>query len=129
MNDLDHARSLLEMARSDFKAITNMMDPALFDDGIFGFHAQQAVEKSLKAWIAALGARFPKTHDISELIGVLESHSESIGEDALTLVCLYPFAVQYRYESIDTEDEPLNRKETLQSVSSLLRRVARFLEP
>jgi hypothetical protein len=60
MSDLDHARSLLEMAKGDLNALRGMTSPALalipelFSDEVFGFHAQQAVEKCLKAWIASL---------------------------------------------------------------------------
>ena len=128
MNDLEHAKSLLAMAKKDLKAINGMMDPETFDDEVFGFHAQQTVEKALKAWIAAIGERFPKTHDINELINILESHSELIGEDSLTLVTLYPFAVQYRYDAYDTEDEPIDRKDLLRCVSSLVGRVERVIE-
>jgi HEPN domain-containing protein len=32
------------------------------------FHAQQAVEKYLKAWMVVRGAEFPKTHDIEALL-------------------------------------------------------------
>jgi len=45
----DLARELLATAQSDIKALANMFDSEVFDDRIFGFHAQQAVEKILKA--------------------------------------------------------------------------------
>jgi HEPN domain-containing protein len=32
------------------------------------FHAQQCVEKYLKAFLAALGKPFPRTHDIESLV-------------------------------------------------------------
>jgi hypothetical protein len=46
MSGRELAHELLATARSDLKALTNMMDPKAFDDRIFGFHAQQAVEKA-----------------------------------------------------------------------------------
>jgi len=36
-----------------------------------GFHAQQCVEKYLKAVLVLKGIEFPKTHDIEKLIGLL----------------------------------------------------------
>ncbi len=50
MNQIDQAELLLLMALKDMKAMDLMITPESIDDEIFGFHAQQAVEKSLKAW-------------------------------------------------------------------------------
>jgi HEPN domain-containing protein len=41
----------------------------------FGFHLQQATEKALKAWIAALGEEYPLTHSIETLFRRLEALS------------------------------------------------------
>jgi HEPN domain-containing protein len=77
MSDLEHSRALLRMAQRDLNALRGMINPAvtssasLFSDEIFGFHAQQATEKCLKAWIASLGRRYPRTHDLMALIGEL----------------------------------------------------------
>ena len=49
MSAHEAARMMLAMAAKDIKAIRVLADPDLVDDEIFGFHAQQAVEKSLKA--------------------------------------------------------------------------------
>lgn len=68
MSAIDHARTLHLMAAKDIKALRGMTDGETFDDEIFGFHAQQAVEKSLKAWIAAIGGTFPLTHDLRLLL-------------------------------------------------------------
>ena len=54
MSAVEHARALLKSAYRDFRALTGMQDSGLFADEIFGFHAQQAIEKGLKAWIAGL---------------------------------------------------------------------------
>lgn len=40
------------------------------------FHAQQCVEKYIKAALVAAGIDFPKTHDIEELIAQLPTHIE-----------------------------------------------------
>jgi HEPN domain-containing protein len=58
-SDKDHAEQLLEMARKDYSALANMLDTESFSDEVFGFHAQQAIEKSLKAWIAFCGLVYP----------------------------------------------------------------------
>ena len=74
MSDREHAEEILETARRDLRAVRAMHDTESFPDEIFGFHAQQSVEKALKAWVALLGKQFPKTHDIKRLIDVLREN-------------------------------------------------------
>jgi HEPN domain-containing protein len=100
MSDLEHARSLLRMAQSDLNALRGMMtrnagsEHMFFSDEVFGFHAQQAAEKCLKAWIAGLGRRYPRTHDLMSLLNELAGAGEETA--ALEgLVDLNPFAVEY----------------------------------
>jgi HEPN domain-containing protein len=72
MKETELAHSLLTSAQKDRKAIRNMTDPDLFEDEVFGLHAQQAVEKSLKAWIALLGGQYPFVHDLDALLNTLQ---------------------------------------------------------
>jgi len=73
------------------------------------FHAQQAVEKYLKALLAFKGVDFPKTHDVDFLLA--ECRKITSGElDNLELKSLTDFGVSVRYpddffvpESADTE--------------------------
>jgi HEPN domain-containing protein len=124
MSDLEHARSLLRMAQADLNALRGMMtheggsETVFFSDEVFGFHTQQAAEKCLKAWIAALGRRYPRTHDLMALLDELTR----AGEDTTSLeglVDLNPFAVEYRYELLDPEDDDLNRGVFLSQVQDL----------
>lgn len=51
MNDRQHAEELLEAARRDLRALRAMIGNDAFQDEIFGFHAQQALEKdSSRGW-------------------------------------------------------------------------------
>ena len=69
MRDIKQARALLRMAHKDFSALRGMARDAIaFADEIFGFHAQQAIEKALKAWICLHGTEYPLTHQISPLL-------------------------------------------------------------
>ncbi len=47
--------TLLRSAQADLRAIQHMPDAYAFDEQVFGFHAQQACEKALKAWLLHLG--------------------------------------------------------------------------
>jgi HEPN domain-containing protein/predicted nucleotidyltransferase len=96
VNDTEHARMLLRMAEQDLAALKAMGDVVVFADEIFGFHAQQAIEKSLKAWLAFLHLEYPLTYDLSALLALLEQHGCDV-EMFQELVFYTPFAVVFRY--------------------------------
>lgn len=62
MSDREHAYMLLGLARRDLTALGGMLDVNTFADEIFGFHAQQAVEKALKAWLSLIEIEYPSIH-------------------------------------------------------------------
>lgn len=124
MEALDHARGLLVMARKDFDALRGMIGNPLFADEIFGFHAQQAIEKSLKAWLTILAADYPLTHDLSRLLSLLEAQGIDV-ERYWPLVELTVFAVQARYDADLLEsDVPLDRLAVIDQVHDVLEAVA-----
>ena len=54
------------------------------------------------------------------------------GEDTArldTLVDLNPFAVEYRYQSMDSGDDELDRLSILHEIEDLLARVSQVLDP
>jgi HEPN domain-containing protein len=57
----EHAASMLQMARRDHDTLVATVDLAQVADSIYGFHAQQAVEKALKAWLALRGLQLAAT--------------------------------------------------------------------
>ena len=94
-------------------------------DGVFGFHVQQAAEKSLKAWLALLGVRFPLTHDLGALVGLLQ---ETVDATVFLPLRVYsPFGVQFRYQAVEG-DTPIDRRTALRQVEALWRRVGQELE-
>lgn len=78
MNMPEEAVKMQTMAEKDLAALRGMLDSSCFADEIFGFHAQQAVEKSLKAWITLAGGTYGFTHDIELLL----MHLKQLGADA-----------------------------------------------
>ena len=120
MRDPDHARLLLGMARKDLRALRAMLDPDAFAEEIFGFHAQQATEKALKAWLSLAGRAYPRTHDIGALLEILEASNESVPATAWELAELTDFAVQLRYETYESDDEPLDRLSVIERVGELI---------
>ena len=65
-------------------------------DEAIGFHAQQAVEKGLKAVLASRGARFERTHDLDRLLELLEEQALRAPIDPDELTALTHYAVSLR---------------------------------
>ncbi len=127
MNDRDHARELLSMAEKDLRALGGMTDTETFDEEVFGFHAQQAAEKTLKAWIAVRGEEYPLTHSIATLVAKLEEIGCDVG-CYWDLTKYNAFAVQLRYEASDPDEPPLDRRATIVAVRALFDRVRAVVE-
>jgi len=71
MKSREHARLLLAKAHEDLYVLNRLVDDTDSPDAVIGFHAQQAVEKSLKAVLTSRGIRYPWTHDLGGLIDLL----------------------------------------------------------
>jgi len=76
------------------------------------FHAQQAVEKSIKAVLITKGIPFPKTHNIDTLIGLLPGDVPVPPDDAKA-VELTEYAVMLRYPGVN---EPVTEEEYHETV-------------
>ena len=127
MSGVEHAREMVILAQRDLKALQGMLDADTFADEIFGFHAQQAVEKALKAWLTLVGVEYPRTHDLEELLELLEEHAEPILEAFYDLVDLTDFAVQFRYRIFEDAEGRLNRGAMIRQVSNLVVHVERLV--
>lgn len=97
MSPTEKPHELLILAQRDHRAALTLAhtDPPQMDAA--GFHLQQAVEKSLKAWLVLKRIDYPRTHDLNPLLGLLEDQGEEI-DLFWSLLELNPFAVQFRYE-------------------------------
>jgi len=62
---------LIAAAEQDLRACEALVMVPGIGDPMVGFHAQQAVEKSLKAVLARAGVAFRRTHDIAELLDLM----------------------------------------------------------
>ena len=127
MPDTEGARLIISAARRDLQALENMLDSDGFPTEIFGFHAQQAVEKALKAWLALLDLECPRTHNIRQLVVLLENHGVD-SEPLWKFVELTAFAVQFRYEAYEDLDEALDRPELIDNISQLVSQVENLLQ-
>ena len=124
MSDPKCAGMLLQRARADLIAMEEAT-PRVRDES-FGFHAQQATEKALKAWLALLGRKYPLTHDLEVLFTQLNSAGASTGFFR-SLGELTPYAVQFRYEGLEPDHQPLDRPAAIALTGALMRHVGDLL--
>ena len=101
------AELMLKAARYDAVVFFKLVHDAEVHDSMLGFHAQQAIEKALKAVLFAHGVLVPRTHHIDALLDALGEASVQAPPHAEFLELLNPYAVQARYGALDTG--PLER--------------------
>jgi len=75
---------------------------------IIAFHAQQAVEKALKALLVQRQVEFTRTHIIGVLIVLCKESGYKIEENLQEAVTLSRFAIASRYPG---ETDPITRQE------------------
>ena len=126
MIDLEEARELLVAADRDLSALRGMADPLVFADEIAGFHAQQAAEKFLKAWLVLQGESYPYTHNLARLLRLLQE-KETTAARFRELNEYTAYAVQFRYETFESESVPIDRQEAVRRLEALRRQVRQRL--
>ena len=121
MQDTDGARMLLNLAQGDLAAMLVLKNAKEVGVGAFGFHAQQTVEKALKAWLSILGISYPFTHSLDTLLGMLEDEVGTANVCQFrALDFLGPFAVQFRYTAYDDAEDELDKDGIVRDVDRLL---------
>lgn len=95
-------RSLRAAAR-DITAFDVLRKAAGVDLASVCFHAQQAVEKSLKAMLFLHQVEFRRTHDLLELAQLLRQFGVETPVPDDQLSRLNPFAVTFRYDDVQEE--------------------------
>jgi HEPN domain-containing protein len=103
---LEVARLLLEKAAGDLAAVRVLAADESQADHVVGFHAQQTVEKSIKAVLASREVEIPMTHDLGYLATLAEG-AEEPPADVAGSRWLTPWAGGWRYE---TEGSPIDRE-------------------
>ena len=119
MQDLKNAIKMFNMAEKDFKALKNMIDENNFDIEIFGFHAQQTVEKLLKAWLSNINIKYERTHDLQILFSLLVENGQRIPSELENLENLTDFSVNFRYDVFDNVDASLERQKVIDNIQQL----------
>lgn len=114
----DLAETLVRKAEEDAIALRELAGNDRVADAIVGFHAQQAVEKWLKAVLTSRGIEYERTHDLDRLSDLAEEGGERLPLERDEISALTEFAVPFRYDD-PVEAEPLDRARALQIVQSI----------
>ena len=93
----DLVRNWLEKARRDFITAKNGLDSSEPFTDIICFHAQQAGEKYIKAYLVWQKIEFPKTHSLEDLILIAAQKDSSFSSFIENAEILTPYAVEIRY--------------------------------
>lgn len=101
-----HVEKLLAKAAQDEYVLDRLLPDVNAPIEVFGFHAQQAVEKLLKAALSAAGVHYTRTHRIAELLDLLRSNGTAVPQRFEESRHLTPFAVEFRYDVGPGDDEP-----------------------
>lgn len=117
MEWLRRARSNLAKARAD-----RDVDNVLYKD--LCFDAQQAAEKAVKALLVKQQIPFPKTHDIIDLLTLLQKEGIDTPDEIRQAGILTEYAVDARYPGLS---EDVSKEEYLEAVE-LAERIFRWIE-
>lgn len=111
---------LLKKAEQDEYVLDKLLPDSEAPIEIFGFHAQQAAEKILKAILVAHQIPYPATHRIAEILDLARAQGVEVPEQFEDLRYLTPFAVEFRYGIFPPEPEdPLDKDGIRQLLSDL----------
>jgi len=100
---LDEAWRALRLADRDIRAFEVLREDGETHASIVCFHAQQAVEKCLKAVLYSRRIEFRRTHHLPELALLLVQDGVEVPLTQEQLMWLSPFAVTFRYDDADVE--------------------------
>ena len=93
----DLAQGWLQKADSDIAAASQVVaGEGPYDTACF--HAQQAIEKSLKAVLAYKGEEIPRTHNLAYLASAVDNSVDSLELDPKKLGGITAYAVELRYD-------------------------------
>ena len=97
MHSREHAELLLHKAQQDEFALEKLIPDPASPDEIIGFHAQQAIEKTLKAVLTNSAIYYGRTHNLGVLLDLLRANDISLPGELDEIRRLTPFAADFRY--------------------------------
>jgi len=116
---IEEAWRSLRLADRDIKAFEVLAGDPDVHLSLVCFHAQQAVEKSLKAVLFSRQIEFKRIHDLVKLAQLLRGWDVIVPLSNDQLRQLNPFVVTFRYD--DLEIDRISREDTANLVADVRR--------
>lgn len=118
MKQREQALLFIRKAAEDEALLAEVVSAARISNEIYGFHAQQAAEKLLKALLSEYGIPFPRTHNLRLLMDLLADAGHPLPSTLADLDLLTAYGTLFRYEDIPLETQ-LDRNAVLAMVREL----------
>lgn len=116
---LEQYKLFILKAKQDFVLVHEVMGNNNVAPEIMLFHIQQGVEKLIKALFSFHSVRFPKIHDLDELVDLAGEHGIDLPPLIEKLTELSPYAVDGRYAILHDD---------LHDIAEMLTQAEQFLE-
>jgi HEPN domain-containing protein len=81
------------------------------------YHCQQSAEKAIKGYLTQHQKRFPKTHNIAELVDIISLVEPIIARKLHGAKRLTKYAIEYRYPG--AASRPLTRAQAKSAINSV----------
>ncbi|MFQ5411071.1 MAG: HEPN domain-containing protein [Phycisphaerae bacterium] len=126
---LELVQEWLRSARMDLESAWHLVrhDPPLLETACF--HAQQSIEKALKAVLLMNEQRPPRIHDLSDLFGLCERWMPDLSELGSRCEWLTTCAVELRYPDNPPPITPQLSEDALTSAEAVLESILRNMPP
>ena len=118
---LAEAREWLLRADEDLQVTERLLQTAPPILASAAYHAQQAAEKALKAFLAAHNVAPPLTHNLEELLASCVAIDVSFGQFATAARTLTPYATRFRYPGGPLAPSSTEAEEALQLADHAVR--------
>jgi HEPN domain-containing protein len=109
----------VEKAEADFNTADYLCTAGSSYAHAAAFHAQQAAEKYLKAYLVSCQVEFKKTHDLAALLKLASTVDEELSVILTEAEALTPYGVEYRYPGDYPQVTPDIAKEALRIASQV----------
>jgi HEPN domain-containing protein len=117
---LADAREWLSYADEDLASCRVLLQSPLALVGTASYHAQQAAEKALKAFLVAREHPLVRTHDVGVLVARCESIDASFAPFTAAAARLTPYAVMHRYPRASDIPEMADVEQALADADTIL---------